>query len=327
MPTPTDPKALLRSQKIYEHLLAAYPKTHREEYSAAMSQLFRDQCRDAWSEAGRWGLTKLWLRVLPDLVKTSALEHLLTIKERKFMPGIISALLRPRSSAWYAFRVVFVAVFVLVVGASTLITFILPESFASTARIRVERVPLSAVSNDRPNSPGTYDPYFLQTEFEVIQSAAVLGRVVEKLNLDVDWGKKYNGGPKISTACATEFLRRRISIYPVRNTQLISITAFAEDPREAARLANAITDAYRDYCRDSREKAEGGKSTLMNTKVTSMEVTGPAEPELVPVRPNKPLNIVLGALVGILSGAVIGGASAYVVSLLRRHVQRKTSPP
>src|ERR1039458_3887057 len=108
MSTPADAKALLRSQNIFERLLVAYPKAHRVEYGAAMSQLFRDQCRDAWNEAGRWGLTKLWLRVLPDLVKTSALEHLLTIKERNFMPGIISALLHPRSSAWYAFRVVFV---------------------------------------------------------------------------------------------------------------------------------------------------------------------------------------------------------------------------
>ena len=47
MSTPADAKALLSSQKIYEHLLAAYPKAHREEYGAAMSQLFRDQCRDA----------------------------------------------------------------------------------------------------------------------------------------------------------------------------------------------------------------------------------------------------------------------------------------
>src|ERR1035441_9123540 len=48
MSTPADAKALLRSQNIFERLLVAYPKAHRVEYGAAMSQLFRDQCRDAW---------------------------------------------------------------------------------------------------------------------------------------------------------------------------------------------------------------------------------------------------------------------------------------
>ena len=327
MSMPADSRARLRSQKIYERLLAAYPKAHRAKYGAAMSQLFRDQCRDAWTEAQGWGMTKLWLRVLPDLVKTSALEHLLAIKERKFMSGIISALLRPPSPAWHAFRVAFVAAFIFVVGASTLVTFLLPESYASTARVRVERVPINAAPAGQANSPEPDAPYFLQTEVGIIQSTAVLGRVVEQLNLEEEWGKKYNGGMKLSAAFAAEFLRRRISIHPIRNTQLISITAYSEDPREAANLANAITDAYRIHCRDLREKAEGEKSTLLNPKVTSMEVVGPAEPELVPVMPNKPRNIIMGALLGILFGAIIGGASAYIASLLRRNAKANLSGP
>jgi hypothetical protein len=58
--------ALAVSQKIFERLLLAYPKAHRAEYGPAMAQLFRDQCRDAWNESQRWGVMKLWLRVLPD---------------------------------------------------------------------------------------------------------------------------------------------------------------------------------------------------------------------------------------------------------------------
>jgi polysaccharide biosynthesis transport protein len=248
MSTPVDPKTLLRSQKIFERLLGAYPKAHRKEYGAAMSQLFRDQCRDAWNGAGRWGLTKLWLRVLPDLVKSSALEHLLALKERKFMSGIISALLRPRSSAWYAFRVAFVTVFVLVVGVSTLITFLLPESYASTARIRVEPGPGSAAESATSSKPTpSYDPYFIQTTFEIIQDRVVLEKVIKDLDLNVVWGKKYNGGIALKTDETMELLKRRMNLTPVRNASLISITVYSEDKNDAARIANAIAQSYRDY--------------------------------------------------------------------------------
>jgi len=37
------------SQTIYGLLLRAYPPRHRAQYGAAMAQLFRDQCRDAWN--------------------------------------------------------------------------------------------------------------------------------------------------------------------------------------------------------------------------------------------------------------------------------------
>jgi len=82
-------RALVVSQKIYGWLLRAYPKAHRAEYGPAMAQLFRDQCRDAWDESHAWGVAKLWLRELPDLVKTSIIERLAAINQRKSMPGKI----------------------------------------------------------------------------------------------------------------------------------------------------------------------------------------------------------------------------------------------
>ena len=59
----TNNRALAVSQETYKWLLLAYPKVHRAEYGPAMAQLFRDQCRGAWSESRGWGMTKLWLRV------------------------------------------------------------------------------------------------------------------------------------------------------------------------------------------------------------------------------------------------------------------------
>jgi hypothetical protein len=86
---------------------------------------------------------------------------------------------------------VFVTVFLIVVIIATAITFILPDTYASTARIKLD----TAVS-----STNAFDPYFLQTEFEVIKSEVVLDRVIEKLDLNVVWGKKYNQGEPLKTA-------------------------------------------------------------------------------------------------------------------------------
>ena len=75
----------------------------------------------------------------------------------------------------------------------------------------------------------------------------VLGKVIEALNLNVEWGKKYFGGETLKTPETMEFLKRRMSLIPVRNTKLIEITVYSEDKNDAARIANAIADAYRTY--------------------------------------------------------------------------------
>src|SRR6478736_155111 len=85
-------------------------------------------------------------------------------------------------------KTVILAVFLLVVITATIVTFILPESFSSKARIKIERTmaDIAPVVNDR-NSSQNYDPYFIQTEFEVIQSEVILRRVVRDLNLTEAW--------------------------------------------------------------------------------------------------------------------------------------------
>src|SRR5580692_4341906 len=80
-------------------------------------------------------------------------------------------------------KTVIMAVFLLVVITATIVTFILPESYSSKARIKVQRdttdIPTGLTS--QPYVSGIYDPYFIQTEFEVIQSEKILDPVVEVL--------------------------------------------------------------------------------------------------------------------------------------------------
>jgi polysaccharide biosynthesis transport protein len=81
-----------------------------------------------------------------------------------------------------------------------------------------------------------------------------LGKVIENLNLNEVWGKKYNGGVALKTPETMVLLRNRMSLIPIRNTKLIGITVYSEDRNDAARIANAVADAYRAYRLNQRKQ-------------------------------------------------------------------------
>lgn len=93
----------------------------------------------------------------------------------------------------------------------------------------------------------SYDPYFIQIEFEIIQSDVVLGKVVEALNLNIIWGQKYGGGGQFKSAETMGLLKRRMNLRQSDNRRLIEISVTSEDPVEAAKIANAIAEAYDDF--------------------------------------------------------------------------------
>jgi capsular polysaccharide biosynthesis protein len=276
------------SQKIYGRLLLAYPRAHRAGYGAAMAQLFRDLCLDAWNESRAWGLLKLWLRVLPDLVSTSILERLAALKERKSMTDKLANLFSFRTTPVITFFRVFVPVFILVFGVSVVITFILPETYASTAR----------VMTDSDTS----------SECNVIRSDAVLGLAIDKLELNAAWGRKYNAGKNLNPKDTLMLLKARLNVIP-EATRLIDITVYSEDRIDAARIANAIADSYRNHALSADNSA---------TPAPNLTIVDIARPGHAPVRPNKILNLFVGAVAGILLGSFIGGIIAGVASLSGR---------
>jgi len=184
-------------------------------------------------------------------------------------------------------KTVIIAVFLLVVITATLVTFILPESFASTARIKVERDKSDIEELSGKVGYNPYDPYFIQTEFEVIQSELILGRVIDQLDLNTEWGKKYNDGQKLKTQETLELLRGRLNLRPVRNTMLIDITVYSENPADAAKLANAIAEAYQQFRLDQgRQLGTGGLKSLELKLKEQDEKIRKAKEELTTLRTN-----------------------------------------
>jgi uncharacterized protein involved in exopolysaccharide biosynthesis len=162
-------------------------------------------------------------------------------------------------------KAIIVTVFLITAIIATAVTFILPESYASTARIVVETSSsdIERFGDERSAGNSGYDPYFLQTTFEIIQSQVVLSNVIATMNLNEAWGKTYANGQVLKTSDTMEILKQRISLNTIRNTKYITITVYSDDKNEAARLANAIADSYKNYRLGlEKERAEGAIQVL-----------------------------------------------------------------
>lgn len=168
-------------------------------------------------------------------------------------------------------KTVILAVFLLVVITATVVTFMYPESFAGTAQIEVEQ--------EHPDIPGMsgmpfaagYDPYYLQTQFKVIQSDAVLSRVIDAMDLRNVWGKKFNNGQPLAVSDCERIIVRDLDLQPIRNTKIIEIKAFSDTPDEAAKLANQVAESYRKYRTDEYDEIKSHGITSLDKQLDEQQ--------------------------------------------------------
>lgn len=222
-----DNKAVAISVKLYARLLALYPAGFRHEFASSMKQVFRDQCRDAWSESRRWGLAALWVRTVPDLFKTSFTQHLDNLRNQKPMRA--------------AFLRTLAAVFVIGLVWSVLMSFWTTKLYYGTARFEVQDYDTTSFGAE--NSP-VPDPYFVVTQLKIIESYSILTNVIAGLDLEHKLASQAD--EKVWTMDQTyAALFPNISVEETRMTDLFEISVKNPNPRLAADIANAIVDTYR----------------------------------------------------------------------------------
>lgn len=262
MPNNIDAQAVTVSVKIYERLLATYPPGFRREYGSAMKQLFRDQCRDAWSEARGRGLAVLWLRVLPDLAKTSLCEHLSNFNQRESIVMKTVRALRADPRLRATFLRAFALVFIGAIVCSVLVAQWMPRTYSSTVRLEVAK--------ETAHASGTSDPYFLTTQFKIIESYSILTNVIDKLHLTEKLPEQL-GLPPWTVDETFEYLSKKVSVEQTRMTSLIEITVKNPNPQIAANIANTIADSYKEIRLRLWREAHTAGSNTSRTNVVSQE--------------------------------------------------------
>src|SRR5688500_13651503 len=160
-------------------------------------------------------------------------------------------------------KTVILAVFLLVTLTTTVVTFILPKSYASTVRMKVEKDAPDVVGlGDRQYSSG-YDPYWVQTEFETIQSKSILYQVITNLDLTKKWAERFKQEGELRMDDTYAILKGSVDVRQARNTSLLEISAYSDDPQEAAVIANKIAEIYRESRLSQRLQASArGIETL-----------------------------------------------------------------
>ncbi|MBL8279707.1 MAG: chain length determinant protein EpsF [Pelomonas sp.] len=153
--------------------------------------------------------------------------------------GQFIAVLRAR---WLLALIVFATTVVLAVVVSLL----LPKQYTAVASVVVDPKPdpVSSVL-----SGALMNPAFMATQVDVIQSDRVALRVVKNLKLAENptireqWQSETKGEGSIENWLADLF-QKNMDVKPSRESNVISVSYRAPDPRFAAAIANAFVVAY-----------------------------------------------------------------------------------
>lgn len=150
---------------------------------------------------------------------------------------------------------IILAVILLVTLTGFAYTWALPKTYRASARIEVREDMPDMEVFDQNRVGLTYNPIFLKTQYQKIQAKPVLYEVVKTLGLQQKWGEKLTGGQALTVEDAALLLAKCLRVEQFRDTTLIDIQCFREDPVEARDIANQVALIYADQ-RRSKERSK-----------------------------------------------------------------------
>lgn len=180
---------------------------------------------------------------------------------------------------------IILAVIILVTLSGTCYTLMLPKIYMSSTTIRVREDAMDIEVFDR-QAISSFNPYFLKTEFEIIQSRTILSSVLDKLNLQEKWSSREdNKGGLIPRPVCMSILEQSVRVNQYRDTSLIEIQVYRDDQDEAMRIANEVADTYRAYRQSTkRDEIRASVQALENELLKQQQKVNAAEEELEKIR-------------------------------------------
>ena len=142
-----------------------------------------------------------------------------------------------------AFVRMFALVFLLCMLTSVLLSIWIPRRYSSMVRIEVEKDAPEALTGEARQAMIGPDPYFMTTQFKIIESYNILTNVIGKLRLDRILAQQ-NGFTGWTMDETFDYLSKRISVQQTRMKSLIEISTQNADPVLAANIANEIASSY-----------------------------------------------------------------------------------
>ena len=207
-------------------------------------------------------------------------------------PAMPAQLARLADPVWiigtlWARRGLILLMAVLGLALAILAGLLMTPKYVSTAQLFIDPRDLRVLQNDvSPNTVGS-DPTsitgYLESQARVIASDSIKSRVVERLNLDRDpdfggasagflsrlLGTDTGPSPK-ATLYALAALDRTVGVRRGERTFVIDISATAQDPDKAAKIANALAEAYLDDQAAVRSEAAQRATTALTGRLEEL---------------------------------------------------------
>ncbi|MBI2377102.1 MAG: polysaccharide biosynthesis tyrosine autokinase [Deltaproteobacteria bacterium] len=159
-------------------------------------------------------------------------------------------------------------------GAVAFGTMRQPKIYAASAEITVEPR-LQEVMNENmtlDDIASQEKGAFLNTQYETIESRAVLRRVAAQLNLTKDEGFLRDHGLNPNDKerlldSSADAISRSLTVAPNKKSRIVKLTVEDRDPNRAARIANSIAQVYIDYSLERRLEDTRGASRWLDEQV------------------------------------------------------------
>jgi len=196
-------------------------------------------------------------------------------------------------SALWAGRTTILASAALALFAAVLFVLVAPHRFTAVTEILIEPTDLRAVANEATPSSQSTDTQLLQVDSQVrvLTSDDVLRRVVDAEGLAHD--PEFTRGPSLlrawlddisaalgrrqalakpdpSLAALNEF-RRHVQAKRAERTYVVDVSVNSEEPAKAARLANAVAQAYLTEQTDVRADAARQVSRSLTGRLNELK--------------------------------------------------------
>lgn len=161
------------------------------------------------------------------------------------------------------------------------VLFVTPR-YTATTQILIDPTDLHAVGSDLTPANPANDAAVLQVESQVrvLMSDSVLRRVIKAESLEQDpefvaprssFGFGNSAGPADSTVTALTALKRAIQVKRAERTYVVDVSVTSRDPEKAARIANAIAQAYLAEQTEVRSDAAHQVSQSLSARLTELK--------------------------------------------------------
>ncbi len=134
--------------------------------------------------------------------------------------------------------------FFLVMITAGVTTYFLPREYFSKVKMEVREDNSGPVQVFGAQAQRTYNPNFVTTQFQRLQTTGILYPVIERLDLIKEFSPA--GAPRLRQQEAFMKLRSAMRLQEVRNTGVIEIGVYDTGPQLAANIANTIAIIYQE---------------------------------------------------------------------------------